>query len=591
MPRPRTRQEFEALVTKINFVENSTFSGFADVKMIECVTEAYFQILLLLVMYSRDSYDGIVNFEIFGSESEWSRRLFFYINGFWSFLTMVMGLVGFVFQGENKSFGLKQRGLLIIIYLIQGITSLYNLVAVMGIRLTVHSYITARIILASFYGARILILITYSAFSYSSQTRPLTRKIYFCVANLNMPVHFGSFENRPDKASEMAGYSEFVFVWTLNVIDSMMKAFCVLIFQSDEVLSNTLLSFRKLDLILITLSADAMIFTLISIYFRKVYLWKDVLFRSHEKNEGLKRVSDLTNRPLNTYTGKPVNPDNDHEDRVKVLEVLKVLKAGKEENEEFTKQLGHEEQTNTPVEQSKSTYHKRDVLNVLISFMCVFATSTLCYVGVDYKQAIQTRPRYADCSEVYLAKKENGIYETQSEKGPPRFTYCHSGLTLVQKLDPESGNHPFYFERSLKSYQDGFGITSREYWIGLQYMVYLNEKRNNTFLRVEGTFHNGTKFWVEYRNFSIKESGFDDTKYQLLPDEQVQINRKENYTITSMIMYKSSSSTHQFVIIRPNYLKEERDKFRDRQIGNNALKKVHDRYYSGFTVQVSNYAT
>ena len=80
--------------------------------------------------------------------------------------------------------------------------------------------------------------------------------------------------------------------------------------------------------------------------------------------------------------------------------------------------------------------------------MCVFATSTLCYVGVAYKQVIQTRPIYADCSEVYLATKKDGIYEIQSETGPPRFTYCHKGFTLVQKLDPDSGNNPFYFERS-----------------------------------------------------------------------------------------------------------------------------------------------
>ena len=55
-----------------------------------------------------------------------------------------------------------------------------------------------------------------------------------------------------------------------------------------------------------------------------------------------------------------------------------------------------------------------------------------------------------------------------------------------------------------------------------------------------------------------------------------------------MNMYNSSSKTHQFVLIRPNYLKEEREKVRDRQIGKNAVKQIHDRFFSGFTAQVSN---
>ena len=45
---------------------------------------------------------------------------------------------------------------------------------------------------------------------------------------------------------------------------------------------SKLLHFRKLDMFLITISCEMLIFILISIYFRKFYLCKDVLFRSRE---------------------------------------------------------------------------------------------------------------------------------------------------------------------------------------------------------------------------------------------------------------------------------------------------------------------
>ena len=97
-------------------------------------------------------------------------------------------------------------------------------------------------------------------------------------------------------------------------------------------------------------------------------------------------------------------------------------------------------------------------------------------------------------------------------------------------------------------------------------------------------FQNGSKFWVEYENFVIEKSSFDDIKYQLSPAQEEQRNSTENYPITSMKQINSSHSFHQFVIIRPNYLNSVEQKCDDRQRG--LTKITHDRFYAGFFAQV-----
>ena len=110
-------------------------------------------------------------------------------------------------------------------------------------------------------------------------------------------------------------------------------------------------------------------------------------------------------------------------------------------------------------------------------------------------------------------------------------------------------------------------------------------KNKNTFLRIEGTYHNGTEFWVEYENFEIQDTRSDSTKYQLAPAQQVQLNRQQQYPITSMTQVSSSSPSHRFILIRPNYLEKESSKERDRELG--SVKQIQDRFYAGFSAQVN----
>ena len=640
MPRPRTQAEFEKLVTKVNVLQNSDHSGFADVKMVECVTEAFLQLLLFLVMYSRDSYDGIVNDQLFGTESETSKRIFFYLNGFWSFFSMVNGLVAFIKEGEKKSFGVKQTIVLILIYFIQGMTSLYCLVAIMAIRLTAYSYLVARLILFGFYGVRIVTLLIYSVLSSNGKERPFSRNIYFTVANLNLPVHFETLQkDRVDKdgnvrgGEDIRGYTEFVFVWVLNIIDNLAKGGVILFFHSDEILAKTLLSFRKHDLFLIIISSEALIFILISVYFRKCYLWKDVLFRSREVKDILENPKMKEEAENNEFKSKhyvKFTPQVGYRrssclaDEVDVSHIaFGVEKKLQEPSEQFVskhyvkiapshndktysssfkdkdngsinkqvcEKLKNDENSNDEEKKENvpSNWHKRDYLNIVLIILSMLVAGLLTFVSINYKQLIPIRTIYNDCQEVFDLGGDNGIYELKTDQGSPKFTFCRDGLILLQKTDPFAGNHPFYFERSLEQYQNGFGETSREYWIGLDQIVFLNQIQNNTFLRIEGTFHNGTKFWAEYYDFNITTPVRDNFKYQLSKGEQFERDNIENYSINALRSLRSSSSSHRFVLIRPNYLGSFKQKRLDRELGLTAIKDIHDRFYSTFIAQVNN---
>ena len=108
-------------------------------------------------------------------------------------------------------------------------------------------------------------------------------------------------------------------------------------------------------------------------------------------------------------------------------------------------------------------------------------------------------------------------------------------------------------------------------------------------LRIEGTFHNGTEFWVEFSNFDITTPVHDHFKYQLAIGEQVeQFERShaENYSINSMTFLRSSHINYEFVLIRPNYIKSYKEKWYDREIGQTAQKEIQDRFYSSFIAQV-----
>ena len=58
------------------------------------------------------------------------------------------------------------------------------------------------------------------------------------------------------------------------------------------------------------------------------------------------------------------------------------------------------------------------------------------------------------------------------------YTLCIDGKTLVQSTNPNVGNKRSYFTRTMTQYEKGFGYTSREIFVGLKSLYYLNRLGN-----------------------------------------------------------------------------------------------------------------
>ena len=172
---------------------------------------------------------------------------------------------------------------------------------------------------------------------------------------------------------------------------------------------------------------------------------------------------------------------------------------------------------------------------------CLFLIIPLLYVGIFTSGLIfsfhKTNPTtYQDCDEVQKHEGENGLYKIDIS-GLTGFVQCKNGATLIQARNPHGGNQAFFFKRSKEEYEKGFGFTEKEFWLGLDMMVKLNNRGNNV-LRVEGIMHNGTEVWVEFDAFRIWNK-ISSSAWET------------SYPITSIDQTKSSTG-HVYNIIRYN---------------------------------------
>ena len=335
---------------------------------------------------------------------------------------------------------------------------------------------------------------------------------------------------------------------------------------------------------------------MIPFYLKYLYLWKDILFPNNNYQPPILSISKaLPNQTL------PVTFPRDEEELVssvvkvtggkwnrRSLAHLIAVSESAAVHEQFEASVKETFDAYRKVRPQDNIFKKRDALNYLLVFLGIIAIGLFSTFIVIKIYPLTTT--YQDCWEVMQKGESNGVYEIKLNHNEERmYTLCKNAFTMIQKTDPDSGNRKFYFHQTAQRYKHGFGVTTREYWIGLEQLWRLN-KIGNDVLRVEGTFHNGSNFWVEYDNFTIESTKFDNISYQMFGDTVESRAMMEYYPITSMKQYKSSSgSNHQFVMVRPNYLRSVEEKCIDRYLGISARAKIHDRLYAGFYAQAGIY--
>ena len=165
--------------------------------------------------------------------------------------------------------------------------------------------------------------------------------------------------------------------------------------------------------------------------------------------------------------------------------------------------------------------------NVFLVLLLALLYIGIFVVGLTFSIYKTSPVTYQDCSEVQMHKKDNGLYQI-TISGVTRFVQCKGGATLIQARNPHGGNQAFFFDRSKDEYVEGFGFTSKEFWLGLDMMQKLNNLGNDI-LRIEGIMHNGSNVYVEFDAFQMVK--MMDFRWKRWNEEKT---RNLSYPIISM---------------------------------------------------------
>ena len=520
-----TKQHYEQLITKLRLVEDQNgLGGFEAVKMVENCLESFLQISIVLIMLLRLPFEGILTRQYFGLlydpiTGEVNQALMILIGStIVGFSFLGTGMASYVTKLQKDALGIKEKIFLIIIYLIQIGISLTTFTILFVVHSNIH--LKMGLILWTSIGALKLLILLGFSITTKKQTETWVEKMIFVTCNLNLPVHLEQFEeNKYNSKDKPTLNKRFTFPWAINMAENVIRAVSIWLMGSNESFDQMLPSLTTLRLLIIVLLCEMLVLILWYIYFTKLYVWRDILNEKKNVDNSL----SFKDRLKYMFTKPP-----------KVQSILKVTVT---------------------------------MLFLLLSLLLVLTMSNNLNENTIYK----------DCYEVnVLNKNPNGVYYIHCNTSTKIATNCTNGFTLIQKTDPEVGNPKHYFNRPFQYFKDGFGYPNKEFWLGLEHMFELNQMQNHTVLRIEFTTQlDGESFSVEYDDFKMSKSEFDDISYEIALGHER--NQYEAYPITNLGKMTSSLKKGSFIFILPSFyeegLKKERTEF----------KLYHDNLYLGFT--------
>ena len=524
-----TKLQYEQLITKLRFVEHQNgIGGFEAVKMMENSLESFLQTSIVFIMLAQLPFEGILTTQYFGplysSRGEMNNTLIILVGSTAAgFFFLGSGMASYVVKLQKEALGIKEKIFLIFIYLIQIGISLMTFTALFLMQSSIHLHMGS--ILWGTIGVLKLSILLVFSLKTKRQTETWTEMMIFITCNLNLPAHLEQFEESHYNSKVEAKLNKrFTFPWAINMVENVVRGTLIWLMGSSESFDQMLPSITTLRLLAIVILSETLVLLLWYIYFKKLYVWKDILNEKKKENVTLSFQDKLES----AFT-KPL----------KVKSILKGMVS---------------------------------VLFLMFSLLLLISLSNTLNEDTIYK----------DCYEVNIVNdKPNGLYYIQSNTFPKILTNCTNGMALVQKTDPDVGNPKHYFDRPFKYFKDGFGYPYKEFWLGLENIFQLNQMQNHSVLRLEFTEQvDGESFWVEYDDFQMSNVEFDNITYNpsdIFPKR----HQYEAYPITKLGKMTSSLEYGSFIFMLPLFNEESLlFKFlKDRT----ALKLYHHTLYLGFT--------
>ena len=616
------KKDFEDLITNIKYTEDRSFGGFPTIKMLENVLESYYQLVLLLVMYTKLPHEGVL-IVTFLPVSSFEILLLFIISSVATYLFIGTGILAFIVLKEKGSLGMKQKVVILLTYLIQTFICMLTTSLIFVIKSNTYHNL-AFCIWLGITCFKLIFLSTYFMFG-SKEKRPLVEHLMFVFANINLPVPLHQFDN--SKTALFSGrysvHGDYLFIWVLNIFENLLRVALILVSDANKTITKTFPLLTNETIWCIVLLGEICVVLLLVVLFTKVYMWCDLLTmpdptKSTKTTQLIVKYYSPTDQADERCSIEFENETSKDRTPTQIMSEPPRLFKEACSGESEKSRIGKKRYSISNLCSSDEKCEAKDVgtCDVICSFMQEKLTS-LKYQSLkkscnsikeeltsltcpSFKTSLKTilllllvtlavavpyliRPKpttYQDCHEV--RNKENGVYELMINN-KPIVTYCKDGMTLIQMANPDVGNPSTYFNRPLKDYKEGFGFIQTQYWIGLDDLVELNQKYH-TILRLELLDHREeNQFWVEFDGFQIEKSVLDDITYSMacpvcfLTREQMDL-----YPITSLGHATSSFNRRgEFFLLWPSFVKSAEEKKEDREYPT-GYGHYHDYLNAGF---------
>ena len=131
------KEDFEDLIANINYTEDRSFGGFPTIKMLENVLESYYQVILLLVMYTKLPHEGVLSITFLPVSDEF--LLLFIISSVGTYVFIGTGILAFIALKEKGSLGMKQKLVILLTYLMQTFICIFTTSLVFVIKSNIYS--------------------------------------------------------------------------------------------------------------------------------------------------------------------------------------------------------------------------------------------------------------------------------------------------------------------------------------------------------------------------------------------------------------------------------------------------------------------
>ena len=533
-----SKQRFQDILVQKLRMKTLIMAGFPTIKLIESTLESYYQILIVLVLLFKDAYDGVLNQQLIGmmpEEVSVNRLIFFVGTSLLTFIFLAYSIVDFISKLQGDSIGIVGKIILMLIYLIQIFLGLFTLLGSTFSRMDYGDVFPLYLNIAIM-AAKTMILILYANF-YSDLRESLSSMAVFVLPNTVSPIPFASLRGGGLVKSENAimnifRMDELKILWVIAFCEILIRGSLIQTFSSNESLSS--LGLSKQYIWIIILFSIGIILIMWKIFFHYAYLFRDILYDQETMNAIKSEAKDLE---LRSDEENPLH----HEKAVLDRPIISKTSS----------------KTTTPF----------SYLMTFISIIGVIVIVCLCYPSMRAQNNT-----YRDCGEIARLRLKNGVYSIwkdgqRNHSTKSIFTACEDGKTLIQKTDPDRGNKGLFFQRPRNEYINGFGYTSRDYFIGLDTIASLITVGNNV-LTLQAVAHNGTRFEIRFDNVNIEKEILDIDPYFG--------TQYKNKTIRYGLSYDKPE--HGFILVRPNYLKNMETKDEA-----SSYYYFEDYHYAGFT--------